>query len=464
VKMTLAEISAGLGATPVHGEAAWIVPRRVQTDSRVAEPGDLFVCIRGERFDGHEFALKAVAKGAVALVTDRAPDNFSSDLDVPVLQVNDSIEALGRLAAYHRSKTQACVIGVTGTAGKTTVKEMIASICSLAGATARNHKNLNNQIGLPLSMLEANGDERYWVFEIGISEAKDMDELGAILNPDVAVIVNVGAAHLEGLGDVTGVARHKSRLFHYLRTEGVGLYSLDYPELCEAAVQAWPRVVGFTSRGREARFAGEYVEPAEAERGRYRMRLGPSTFMVEVPWRGEFAAENCIAAAATAYLAGIEPATVKRGLEASLPSEQRFACRKVGQVVLVDDTYNANPLSMAATMRGAADLAEGKPLVLVLGEMRELGAAAAQAHEEVGRTAGSLNPLAVFWRGGHACDVARGLQRSGYARLLAEVESPASFLTKFKSLDLRSGVVFFKGSRATRMEELSDPLLKELQQ
>jgi UDP-N-acetylmuramoyl-tripeptide--D-alanyl-D-alanine ligase len=266
--MRLAEIAVGVGALPLGGEAAWIAPRRVQTDSRKVEPGDLFVCIKGERFDGHAYAAQAVAKGAVAVIAEIEAAQLPAELEAPVLRVENSVVALGKLAAHHRSKTKACVIGVTGTAGKTTVKEMIAAICSLAGPTAYNYKNLNNQIGLPVSMLDASGEEKFWVFEAGISQPHDMDELGAILGPNVAVIINVGPAHLEGLGDVAGVARYKSRLFHYLRPGGVGVYSLDNHELEDTAPKQWPRAVGFSCRGRAARFKAESVEPAEAGKGR----------------------------------------------------------------------------------------------------------------------------------------------------------------------------------------------------
>jgi UDP-N-acetylmuramoyl-tripeptide--D-alanyl-D-alanine ligase len=462
--MTLAEIAAALGVQPPSGESAWIAPRRVQTDSRKVEPGDLFVCLQGEKVDGREFAAQAVSKGAVAVLAEAPAPAFNGSGSAPVLLVEQCVPALGRLAAYHRGKTKATVIGVTGTAGKTTVKEMIASICGLAGATAKNHLNLNNQIGLPVSMLQADGDEKYWVFELGISQPRDMDELGSILNPDVALVVNVGPAHLEGLVDVVGVAYHKTRLFHYLQPNGVGVFSLDYPELAEAAPKAWTRVIGFSCHGKDARFKAEYVEPADCDKGRYKIQLDARAFMVELPWRGDFGAENGLAAASAAYMAGIDPETIRRGLEAFKPAEQRFSCCKLGGLAVVDDTYNANPLSMTETMRSAAALANGEPLVLVLGEMRELGLAAEAAHEQIGRAAGALKPLAVFWRGGHAQDVARGLASMGFGGAWATVDDADSFMAHFKKLDLRCGVVFFKGSRGTRMEELSAPLMQELKQ
>lgn len=462
--MTLAEIAAALGVQSPSGELAWIAPRRVQTDSRKVEPGDLFVCLKGERVDGREFAAQAVSQGAVAVLAEGAAPNLNGSKGAPVLLVEQCVQALGQLAAYHRNKTKATVIGVTGTAGKTTVKEMIASICGLVGATAKNHLNLNNQIGLPVSMLQADGDEKYWVFEVGVSQPRDMDELGSILTPDVALVVNVGPAHLEGLIDVAGVAYHKTRLFTYLRPNGVGVYSLDYPELAECAPKAWSRVTGFSCRGKETRFKAEYVEPADCGKGRYKIQLDATAFMVELPWRGDFGAENGLAAAATTYMAGIEPETIRRGLEIFKPAEQRFACCRLGNLAVVDDTYNANPLSMAETMRGAAAMANGEPLVLVLGEMRELGHAAGAEHVRIGRTAAGLKPLAVFWRGGHAEDVARGLAEMGYGGAWATVDDALSFMKQFKKLDLRSGVVFFKGSRGTRMEELSAPLLQELTQ
>ncbi len=455
MKWTIAEISGAIGAVGDMDEVRHLRPRRVVTDSRLVEPGDLFICLAGEHFDGHAFAADAAAKGALAVVAERPV----SGVNAPVLMTHGTIEALGRLAAFHRSRTMARVVGVTGTAGKTTVKELLAGILSRRGRTHKNYLNLNNLIGLPMSILEADGDEDFWVLETGISVPGEMEKLAGILRPDLGIIVNIGPAHLEGLGDLAGVAREKARLLEHVLPGGRRVVSFDYPELRAAAGSS---AIGFScGDAPDARYRGKFLGPANGLDGRYLLNLQGEEVEVTLPWQGRFALESALAAAAAAHVLGLSPADIALGLESARPSRQRFQCHKTGNLLLIDDSYNANPLSMAVSLDSARELARGRPLALLLGEMRELGASAASAHEDLGRRVAESGARGLFWVGGHGDDVGRGLVLAGFAGRFQRVETVTGFLMAWREMELPDPVLLVKGSRANKLETYVGALLKE---
>ncbi len=456
-----------MGAIGFLGDAGDVVPAGVQTDTRVLKKGELFFCISGERFDGHTFARTAVEKGACAVVAERPP--FSMDEmctmecaegGVPLLMVRNSVEALGKLAAYHRQMAKAVVVGVTGTAGKTTVKEVLSQVLSVRGETARNHLNLNNQIGLPISMLAASGDERFWVMEAGISEPQDMDELAGVLRPDLALVLNVGSGHTQGLGD-KGVAYYKARMLNYVAKGGVGLVSGDYPELVREAKRNFKDVRFFSVQDPSVPYSAAYVGPESATSGRYAVNLDGKAFELVAPFRGAFAAENVIAIAAAADILGLKSDEIIRGFaDARLP-EKRFCCQQRGRWLVIDDSYNANPLSSARMLETATEMAGSEALMLVMGEMRELGHEAEDAHVQLGRNMARTGAAVMFWVGGHGADVRRGLAEAGWQGELCEVETPEAFVNRFADMTLRSGTVLFKGSRGNRLERLVEAFCAE---
>jgi UDP-N-acetylmuramoyl-tripeptide--D-alanyl-D-alanine ligase len=453
--MMLSEILAATGAVGDLGDVGNPVFDGVCTDSRAVTPGRLFVCIPGERFDGHNFASEAVKKGAGAVLADRPmPDLVSR---VPVLLVKDTVAALGRLAGHWRRKTTAKVAAVTGSAGKTTVKELLAAILAQVGPTSKNYKNFNNLIGLPLSMLEARADDAFWVMELGVSIPGEMRDLAAMAAPDVAVVVNVGPAHLEGFGDVAGVAREKCELLRQVAKGGAALAGMDYPELWDEARRVFPRVAGMSAQGLDAPYKAAYLGPRE-EGGLFSIRLGDLAMELALPYRGGHFAENILAAAACAHMLGAGEDAIRAGLTRAAIPEQRFSCRRHGCFTVVDDTYNANPLSMRRALEAGLEMAAGEPFVPVLGEMLELGAATREEHVRLGEFLAGLHPAAVFFHGQSAADVARGLARAGYAGQSFAVASPSEFLKAFTGLGLTGGVVLFKGSRSVRMEAFAAAL------
>lgn len=475
MRLTLAAIAAAMGAVGDLGALENVVPAGIQTDSRLLGPGELFVCLAGENFDGHNFACQAVEKGAVAVVGSQPPGlGCPEELGVPYLMVPDTVTALGRLARRVRDEATAQVVVITGTAGKTTVKEMLAQILSRVGATCKNHLNLNNRLGLPRSIFEADPDAAFWVLEAGINMEGEMDELGAAAGPDLAIIVNVGPGHLEGLGDVEGVARNKCRILAHLAEGGRGLINLDYPELVSAAFSLEPRCIGFSAKPLEngeagklkglARYHGEYAGQDENGRSRFVVDLDGETIEVNLDVPGPLMAENVTAAASAAHLLGVEPATIADALAAIEYPQQRFARRVVGSWLVIDDSYNANPLSMGRALASARAAAGEKPLVCVLGEMRELGAKASEAHELLGREIAAAEPVAVFWKGGEYDAIRSGLASGGYERKATQVSGAEDFVNAWRSLsmdDVPGGVILFKASRSIRMEQLAQAFIKE---
>lgn len=468
MRITINEAAVCLGLPGTLPDAENTVLTSVVTDSREAGPGALFVCVPGSRVDGHDFAAAAVGQGAAAVLA----AGSLPGINVPVLVVPDTVKALGQLAGLWRDRTKARVVAVTGTAGKTTLKEVLAQVLSLGGKTARNAMNHNNQIGMPRAVLGTDGDEKFWVMEAGISQQGDMDDLGSVLRPDIAVVLNAGTGHTEGLGE-KGVAWHKARLLKYLAKGGKGLVCADYPDLVREARATGTDICFFSGSGRDAEFRAVYAGAAPAPQGAavtpsdayglYRLWVGGREFDVTAPFRGAYGSENVVAVAAVAHLLGLDLQAIRQGLAQARMPGQRFNQVQAGSWLLIDDTYNANPLSMGRMLDAAAERAAGRPFVAVLGAMLELGSQAAMEHEALGRRLAGLNPSAIVWKGLHAEDVRKGLTLAGYAGPWQVVTDAGEFMKTWQTLQdyglenkaaKSGGVVLFKGSRSNRLETL----------
>lgn len=486
MRLSLGDIVRATGGTVVSGVAAFgdRLVLNVSADSRSVPPEALFACLPGDTVDGHDFAGKAVEAGAVAVLAQSDPfADAPQGAPVPVILVADTVKALGQLAHFWRKKlTKTRVVGITGTAGKTTVKEVLAQILAHKGLTAKNPLNLNNQIGLPLSMLAATGDEDFWVMEAGISQPEDMDELGTILEPDIGLILNVGPGHVAGLGD-RGIAHYKARLLAHLAPGGFGLISADYPDLVREARTVRQDLVFFSTTGRQVEYRSAYVVPAGEGTGLFRLWLDGIPVDVELPFRGSFGAENVVAAAAAAHRLGLSASEIANGLRGVVLPKQRFACSRAGEWLVIDDSYNANPLSFARMLEAAREISgehPGEPLVCVLGEMGELGSSARAEHEQLGRLLAEARPRAIFWKGAYFEDVVEGLRYARYDGVVHAITSPETLLQGLAASSLflpgatagqseqagaqagetptgkgrlkTGGVMLFKGSRVNRLE------------
>jgi UDP-N-acetylmuramoyl-tripeptide--D-alanyl-D-alanine ligase len=434
-------------------------------DSRLVCPGDLFFCLPGTRVDGHDFAAQALQAGAAAVVANRRLPGVEAF--GPILVVADTVRALGELGRTWRRLTSAKVVGVTGSAGKTTVKEMLAQVCSLAGETRKNQLNWNNQVGLPMSLLSCTGQEAFWVMEAGISRPGDMDELGHILTPDLALVTNIGPAHLETLGSVAGVARAKASLLGYLTRDGAALVNQDYEDLWQEAKQRLPSVHGFSTQNPGAEFYGRRVLDDAAGNVRMELVLGGRRLYLQWPKLKAPMLENALAVAGAAALLGIDDQVTTQGLLKACASQGRFQISRHGGWLFIDDTYNANPLSMGAALDRARELAGFAPLVCVLGDMLELGGESMRAHQELGRKLAQAECTAVLFYGHHAQDVLHGLSEAAWTGRFLALDSPQALCDAWKEIRTTQGVALqgvalFKGSRSKAMETFFSALCAKI--
>ncbi len=435
--------------------ASDVIFHSVCIDSRKVEQGSLFACLRGEHVDGHHFVEQAVQAGCAALLVERNP--FVGPPPVPTVIVPDVALTLRNLAIVWRNlyaaQETSCVVALTGTAGKTTVKELLAHVLEQQGTVSKTHKNFNNGLGLPLSVLNAKQDARWWVMEVGISQSGDMDELGSVLRPDVALILNVGLGHAEGLGE-KGTAYHKAALLKYLTPTGLALVSADYSDLVREARAIRADLHFFSATGRPMNYRASHIRSYGNEQGAYRVWFDGTALDIQAPFQGTCGAENIAAVAATAHLLGITPQRIATALaDACLPA-QRFSCLQEGEWLVIDDSYNANPLSMERMLDAALELAKERPLLCVLGEMKELGSFAEREHRRLGQQLGDSRIRALFWKGDHAEDVVEGLEMKGFSGAFQAFSSVEDFNSGLNTLNMHSGVVLFKGSRSNHLEEL----------
>lgn len=461
MKMTVAQAAQAVRTYGDIDVFADVPVTGLAIDSRAVKPGDIFCCLPGQNFDGHAFAEKAVENGASAVLASRPLPEL--DGKTAVLLAPDVEAAMGLLASAWRCETKAKVVCVTGSVGKTTVKEMLAAILGDCGKTAKNYKNFNNLLGVPLTICNTDGDEDFWVLEIGISLQGEMDVLASITRPDAAVINTVGPVHLEGLGSMEGVISAKTDLLKYIAPGGFAVVNKDIDDLYTAALNKHPMVRGFSVHAGKADFTCAYKGVSDAGHGLYDLVLHKEAFQVETSVTGAFQAENVAAAATTAFLLGATPEQIATGLSKFSTPDGRFHSVEAGGFTLVDDTYNANPLSMAGALERAAELAQGRPLIFVTGDMLELGEGEEAAHRELGRQMAEQEPAAVFHRGRYFDAVTLGMGNGKAEAPVLHAREAEDFMKAFQGLGLGEGFVLFKGSRSLKMEELYEALRKELQ-
>ncbi|MFQ5840153.1 MAG: UDP-N-acetylmuramoyl-tripeptide--D-alanyl-D-alanine ligase [Candidatus Methylomirabilales bacterium] len=457
-QVTAAEISEACDGRLLGGSPGWPV-RSFSTDTRTLAPGDLFIALQGKRFDGHAYLAAARERGAIgAVVADAAGSGpWPGALWVGVRETQ---WALGQIAHLWRTRHRVRVTGVTGTNGKTMTKEMIGAI--LAQAAGREHVftspgNLNNLVGLPLSLLRVRRQHRMAVVEMGMSARGEIDRLATIALPDVGVITNIGEGHLEFLGSVGEVALAKGELLRHLTGNRVAVLNLDDPyshgllpavrgELLTFGMNTWADVRAEKVRlGRGAGFDLCYG----GDRVRVRL-LVPGSVMVL----------NALAAAAAAVAMGVGLTTVAAGLHRlpAIPMRmERFRHRS--GAIIVNDAYNANPTSMQAALETFFQMSRGRSQILILGSMLELGAVTGAAHRRIGATAAAGRPARLITVGREAEAIAEGARAAGLDSRRIQVCPNAVEAVRYLRPWLRRGIwILLKGSRGMALERLLEGL------
>lgn len=436
--MSLAILADALHA-PLIGRDALFTG--VSTDTRVLNRGDLFVAIQGPRFDGHHFLAEAISAGASGALLSR-----ELVTSLPHVRVPDTRLALGQLAAFWRAQFDIPVIAVTGSNGKTTVKEMIAAILARKGPVCATRGNLNNDIGLPLTLCRLTAQDRYAVIEIGMNHKGEVDYLARLTRPTVAVITNAGAAHLAGLGTIEEVARAKGEIFAGLAAGGVAAINADDAYSGLWRTLAAPHAIRTFGIERLADFRAEY---ALGMAGSELFLKSPDDGIeVRLPLLGRHNVLNALAAAAAASAVGATLDDIKRGLEVVRPVAGRLEPKAgVSGARVIDDTYNANPDSLAAALNILHEFKGER--VLVLGDMGELGENAVEMHRHAGDLAKESGIQRLFALGDLSVNTVATYGKGG--RHFDSVEALIEALIDCMHGDM---TVLVKGSRAARMERV----------
>ncbi len=463
--MTLEEV---IGVVhPLRGGGA-VPPRtrigRVTTDSRDVTPGALFIALPGERVDGADFVEAALGRGAAAAIVSaegakKVPEAVGAR--GPVFVVDDPVEALGDLARAHRQRFRRTpVVGITGSSGKTSTKEMLAALLSRTRNVLRNPGNRNNLIGMPLALLELSEEHDAAIMEMGTNHPGEIGRLCAIAAPDIGIVTNIAPAHLEGLGTLEGVAREKGDMFRSLPESGVAV--VNATDL---------RVVRESGRCRAAKvfygvaineFSGRIVSMTD-DGMRIAVRTPSGEFASDLPVTGEHNLMTALAAAAAAYTLGMRPAEMENGFSglAAVQGRSRPVPLRGGGL-LVDDTYNANPASMEAALRNAKAIRRGRRLVAVLGDMLELGEASPASHFRIGHFLSGMEVDLLFTFGDEAAAIARGAVEGGMDPEAVSHTGDRERLRAMVGGALRDGdVVLVKASRGMRLEVIAADIEKE---
>ena len=421
---------------------------RVTIDSREVQPGDLFWALKGERHDGHDYTGQALDQQACLTVisAERAPL-----LAGPALIVEETLSALGQFAAWHRGQVDPLVIGITGSVGKTTTRELTFAALSSQFRGIRSRRNFNNLVGLPLSLLDLEASHEFAVMEMGASQVGDIRQLCDLAHPEIGIVTAVGPAHLESFGSLSAIYQTKGELLEQLPTTGFAVLPGDDVNLRQMADRA-PCPVIFVGQGDDNHLRATHVE---AHPGSLRFNCEGMRF--DIPVNGRHSLSNALCAVAVGLEVGIPIKQLATGLAGFASAPGRCGVLRIGPWTVIDDTYNASPLSVAASCRmlKELDIPGARNRLLVLGDMRELGPASVYEHEKIGNLAAQLHIDRVLVCGEFANDVARGAIRSGMkSERIAAAPNAETLLAILDCWLEPEDVLLIKGSRSTRMEQV----------
>lgn len=450
---TIAEITGGA----LHGPPDVVVSGPVVIDSRAVEPGALFAAFKGERADGHDFAAGALAAGAAAVLGQRPVEG-------PCVVAADVQEALGRLARGLLERLpDLTVIAVTGSAGKTSTKDLIAQVVGRAGPTVHPPGSFNNEIGLPLTALRADAGTRHLVLEMGARGIGHIAYLTGIARPDVGVVLNVGTAHVGEFGGRENIARAKGEIVEAVPPGGTAVLNADDPLVAAMASRTRGEVVTF-GRGPDAvvRATGETLD--EQGRARFTLVTPEGSAPVALRLHGSHAVPNALAAAAAARAAGLAPDAVAEALSAAVPvSRWRMeVTERPDGVTVVNDAYNANPDSTLAALDVLVHMARGRRAFAVLGEMAELGDASVAEHAKIGQHVARSGIAGLVVVGANAAAMAEGAgQVASWTGECVQVDDVGAAVAVLSERLAPRDVVLVKGSRVAGLERVAEALLAE---
>ncbi|HKB27658.1 MAG TPA: UDP-N-acetylmuramoyl-tripeptide--D-alanyl-D-alanine ligase, partial [Candidatus Limnocylindrales bacterium] len=441
--------------------------RGAAVDSRIVRLGQLFVALPGERTDGHRFLGDAVAAGAAALLVSRAPSDAELETlgDVTIVVVPDALVGLGAVASGWRSRFDPLVVGVTGSIAKTSTKEAIAAVLSSSLETLRSEGNQNNEVGLPLTLLRLGPEHRAVVLEMGMYAEGEIADLARMARPGIGVVTAVHGVHLSRMGSIAAIAQAKGELVEALPSDGVAVLNADDFRVRRMADRTAARVL-FYGFAPDAEVTADEITSAGFGGMRFTLVLPPTAggrpptrLAATIPGLGKLSVHNALAAAAVGHAARISPIAIVGALAAGWSAPRRGQVVQLGEITVIDDSYNASPPSMVA----ALDVIAGLPgrRIAVLGEMLELGQGSVAGHREVGVAAAATVDL-LLTVGAGAAGIAAGARDAGLDRTrVLETRDPEAALDVLGRL-LRDGdVVLVKASRGAELDRVVDALRAE---
>ena len=452
--LSLERVLAATAGSLLSQAPGGLALRSVSIDSRTLEPGALFVAVRGPRFDGHDFLAEAYARGALLALVER---EVKAPPGLPLVRVADTARALLELARAVRRAANLPLVAVTGSVGKTTTKDMTAELLASRGPVLKTEGNLNNQYGLPLTLLRLTDEHVAAVLELGMSAAGEIRALAKTAEPDVATITRIAPVHLEFFASLDAIAEAKAEILEGLRPSGTAVLNGDDRQL---------RRIGNRFPGRVVWFGSDRRFDVSSERWRgtafgmhFELRIAGRALEIALPLAGPHFVSNFLAAAASAHVLGVAPEAIAEAAGRLRPARHRGELRRLGEgVIVLDDCYNSSPVALEAALV-ALGLVPGLRRIAVVGDMLELGTSAARLHREAGRAlAGRVDVVAGI--GPLAREIVEGAREAGHtASALVHFEDATSAAGPIASLVTPGDAVLVKASRGLRLEQVVDALV-----
>jgi UDP-N-acetylmuramoyl-tripeptide--D-alanyl-D-alanine ligase len=460
--MTIGEALRATGGCLIRGESERLF-YGVSTDSRTLQEGNLFLCLRGENFDGHHFLAAAAVAGASGFVIqkDAGETLIGMQEKIPVILVEDTLKALGEIARFWRKKLNVPVIAITGSSGKTTTKEMTAGILGLTKKVLKTEGNFNNRVGLPMTLLKLTGQHDVAVVEMGTNMPGEIGCLTHIAEPSIGLITNIGAAHLERLKSLANIREEKGALFENMDRNGIAVINSDDKALA---------LLGRRWQGKQITFGWKHRTDVSAREIRktdpvgiaFQLRTGQADRHVRMHTSGEHNLYNALGAAAASLAFGVDIDSICQGLESFRGVSGRFEIQTLHNGVhVIDDTYNANPLSVREALKALKELRGSGNSAVILGDMLELGSKAGLWHRRIGRMIAETGVQSLLLMGDYRRDTAAGAMEKGMteARILF-CETPEQIQDYLQSSLEPGDWVLVKGSRKMKMERIVRMIMK----
>jgi UDP-N-acetylmuramoyl-tripeptide--D-alanyl-D-alanine ligase len=463
VTITIEEVLRATGGRLLQGDEKSFF-QRISTDSRTIGEGELFIALKGRHFDGHHFALEVLGKksGGVVIEEDKARDiRWNGYRPKAVIAVKDTLRALGDLARDRRRRYRTPVVALTGSNGKTTTKEMISACLETTFPILKTRGNLNNLIGLPLTLLNLTEKERVVILEMGMSVPGEIRELTEIAEPDVGLITNIQKVHLEGMGSLERVKEEKGELFRRMRRDGTILVNQNDPHVIDLAGEFPGQKITFGVE-KSADVMAKEVRLKGQEGTAFKLILEGEEIDMVLPLLGRHFVSSALAAVAAASLFGIEVKKSKEVLERFQPFPMRMEIiRLEGGKTLINDAYNANPRSVELALETLTEVKGEGRAIAVLGDMLELGDSAEEAHQQLGEKVKELSIDFLLTMGEKAPLVAESAMRHGFDPKRARVvEDHSEAISILQGMIREGDWILIKGSRGMTMEKIVEGLIK----